>query len=74
MVKSNKSKKNRYKRLSKEFDLCELDLAQHINKYISRCGWNELAYSKKFLYQELARKLLEITEKYYELIPIYWKE
>lgn len=74
MVKSNKSKKNRYKKISIEFDLCELELAQTINKYLSRCDWNELSYSKKFLYQEMARKLLEVVEKYYELIPTYWEE
>jgi hypothetical protein len=74
IMKSNKSKKNRYKRISKEFDLCELEIAQTINNYLSQASWKELAYSKKFLYQELARKILNVTEKYYELTPTFWIE
>lgn len=68
----NKIIRNRYKKIVKEFDLCELAIAKEITKAISRASWDVLSYSKKMQYLEGARTIINTIEKYYELIPTYW--
>jgi len=66
--------KGMYKAAVKEFDICEHSIAEIINNCYTGVKWQNIARGKKIQLLECARKLLIEIEKYYELIPIFWKD